>query len=176
MKDPRASVRVGFRLALLCLVAGTFAHQVPAGVLGQFDGHADVGKPRLSGSAAYNGVSQEYSVAAAGFNMWGSRDEFHFVWKRLRGDFILQARVEFVGSGVDPHRKLGWMVRETLEDDSAYADAAVHGDGLTSLQYRTAKALPPRRFEPPSPGRISFNWRGRAASSFSRRPDSVNRW
>jgi hypothetical protein len=37
---------------------------------------------------------------------------------------------------VDPHRKLGRMVRSTLDADSAYADACVHGDGLTSLQFR----------------------------------------
>src|SRR5438552_3596565 len=56
----------------------------------------------------------------------------------MKGDFILQARVELVGKGVDPHRKLGWMVRSGLEADAPYADAAVHGDGLTSLQYRRA--------------------------------------
>ena len=39
--------------------------------------------------------------------MWAQRDEFHFVWKRMTGDFILQARVELLGKGVDPHRKAG---------------------------------------------------------------------
>ena len=113
-----------------------FAH---AGPLGQFDDHTDVGAPKIPGSATYNAVSQEYSISAAGSNMWASRDEFHFVWKRLKGDFILQARVEFIGKGVDPHRKLGWIVRSSLDPDSPYADATVHGDGLTSLQYRRTK-------------------------------------
>jgi len=108
------------------------------GRLGQFDGHGDVGSPRIPGSATYNAVSQEYALGAAGVNVWAKRDEFHFVWKRMKGDFILQARVELVGKGVDPHRKLGWMVRSGLEADAPYADAAVHGDGLTSLQYRRA--------------------------------------
>ena len=71
--------------------------------------------------------------------MWGARDEFHFAWKRMKGDFILQARVELLGEGVDPHRKLGFIVRSNLDPDSPYADAAVHGDGLTSLQYRRTK-------------------------------------
>jgi regulation of enolase protein 1 (concanavalin A-like superfamily) len=71
--------------------------------------------------------------------MWGNRDEFHFVWKQMKGDFMLQAAVEFVGKGVDPHRKLGWMVRKSLDEDSPYADATVHGDGLTSLQFRRTK-------------------------------------
>jgi TolB protein len=47
--------------------------------------------------------------------------------------------VELVGKGVDPHRKLGWIVRSTLDDDSPYADGAIHGDGLTSLQLRRTK-------------------------------------
>ncbi|HUG53175.1 MAG TPA: biopolymer transporter TolR [Vicinamibacteria bacterium] len=117
----------------------TAAAPAPVGRLGEFDAHGDVGAPKLAGSAAYNAVSQEYTLTGAGANMWGERDEFHFAWKRMKGDFILQARVELLGKGVDPHRKLGWMVRSTLDADSPYADAAVHGDGLTSLQYRRAR-------------------------------------
>lgn len=109
------------------------------GGLGQFEGHGDVGSPRLAGSATWNAASQEYVLTAAGTNMWGTRDEFHFAWRRMKGDFILQARVELLGKGVDPHRKLGWIVRSTLDDDSPYADGAVHGDGLTSLQLRRTK-------------------------------------
>jgi TolB protein len=110
-----------------------------AAALGRFEGHGDVGSPKLAGAAAYNEVSQEYTLAAAGSNVWGARDELHFVWRRLKGDFILQARVELLGQGVDPHRKLGLMVRAGLEADAPYADAAVHGDGLTSLQYRRTR-------------------------------------
>ena len=107
--------------------------------LGEFDGHADVGSPKIAGSAAYNPISQEYSLAAAGVNMWAARDEFHFVWKRMTGDFILQTRVQFLGKGVDAHRKAGLIVRSTLEADSPYVDGIVHGDGLTSLQFRRTK-------------------------------------
>jgi hypothetical protein len=110
-----------------------------SGPLGDFEDHADVGAPRLAGSAAYNAVSQDYTLAAGGTNMWAQRDELHFAWKRLRGDFILQARLELLGPGVDPHRKLGLIARSSLDPDSAYADAAVHGDGLTSLQFRRTK-------------------------------------
>ena len=119
--------------------AGVLAASTQAGPLGQFDGHDDLGSPKNSGAAKYNAVSQDYTISASGLNMWASRDEFHFLWKRMKGDFILQARVEFIGKGVDPHRKLGWIVRSSLEADAAYADATVHGDGLTSLQYRRTK-------------------------------------
>lgn len=122
--------------AWILVAIGGFAQ---AASLSQFDGHGDIGSPKLAGSATYDSASQEYRVSAGGFNMWGQRDEFHFLWKHLKGDFILQARVEFVGKGVDPHRKLGWIVRSTLDADAAYADGTVHGDGLTSLQFRRAK-------------------------------------
>jgi TolB protein len=107
--------------------------------VGDFDAHGDVGAPKLAGSAAYNPVSQDYTLTAAGSNMWAQRDEFHFVSKRMTGDFILQTRVELIGKGVDPHRKAGLMVRAGQDADAAYADAVVHGDGLTSLQFRRTK-------------------------------------
>ena len=107
--------------------------------LGQFDGHGDVGSPKIAGSGAYNALSQEYALSAAGVNMWAQRDEFHFAWKKMKGDFILQARVELLGTGVDPHRKLGLIVRPSLDADAPYADVAVHGDGLVSLQYRRTR-------------------------------------
>ena len=107
--------------------------------LGDFDAHGDVGAPKIAGSAAYNPVSQDYTLTAAGTNMWAQRDEFHFVWKRMKGDFILQTRVELIGKGVDPHRKAGLIVRAGQDADAPDADAVVHGDGLTSLQFRRTK-------------------------------------
>jgi TolB protein len=122
--------------AALVLTSSGAALSGPDGPIGDFDGQGDIGAPKIAGSAVYNAVSQEYSLAAGGTNMWGERDEFRFVWKRMTGDFILQARVEFIGKGVDPHRKAGWMVRPTLEADAPYVDGVIHGDGLTSLQFR----------------------------------------
>jgi len=137
LNEKRAFLRV---LAILALPwTGPRAAPAAEGSFGDFDGHLDVGSPALPGSAAWNAVSQEYAMSAAGTNMWAARDEFHFAWRRMTGDFILQARVELLGQGTDPHRKLGLLVRSTLEADSPYADGAVHGDGLTSLQYRRAK-------------------------------------
>ena len=74
--------------------------------------------------------------------MWGGHDDFHFVWKRMTGNFLLTTRARFVGAGagagVEPHRKLGWSLRASLDAGSPHATAAVHGDGLMSLQYRRA--------------------------------------
>jgi TolB protein len=125
-------------LAIVTLLASAPLAQA-ASPVGQFEDHADVGDPRNRGAVAYNAASQDYLFTASGTNMWGTRDEFHFAWRRLEGDFILQARVEFLGKGVDPHRKAGWIVRSSLDADAIYVDGALHGDGLTSLQYRKRK-------------------------------------
>jgi TolB protein len=126
-------------LAVLLIASSAAGARAAGGAVGEFESHADVGSPKRPGSAAYNAVSQEYTLTAAGVNMWGPRDEFHSAFRRMKGDFILQARVEFRGPGVDPHRKAGWMVRPTLDADAPTANAVVHGDGLTSLQYRKAR-------------------------------------
>jgi len=107
-----------------------------AGALGLFESNGDIGPMKIAGSASYDASAQQYSIVGAGINMWNSSDEFHFLWKKMKGDFVLRTRARFPAQGVDPHRKLGWLVRSSLRPDSAYADAAIHGDGLTSLQFR----------------------------------------
>jgi TolB protein len=133
-----ASIRPVIALVAI-LMAASLSALAQSGLLGEFDGHDDVGAPAIAGSATYNAATKEYTVAAAGVNMWGTRDEFHFVWKRMTGDFTLEAKVELAGKGVNAHRKAGLMVRPTRDADAPYADGVVHGDGLTSLQFRRTK-------------------------------------
>jgi Tol biopolymer transport system component len=68
--------------------------------------------------------------------MWFNKDELHYVWKKMTGDVSLAADIKWVGEGIDPHRKACLIIRQDLDTSSVYADAAVHGDGLTSIQYR----------------------------------------
>jgi Tol biopolymer transport system component len=104
--------------------------------IGLFEGRADIGRISEPGSSVYDAERQEYMVGGSGANMWFDRDDFHFLWKRMRGDFILRTRARFLGEGRHPHRKMGWIVRSGLDPHAAYADVAVHGDGLTALQFR----------------------------------------
>src|SRR5258708_36344720 len=71
--------------------------------------------------------------------MWLASDAFQFAWKKMSGDVTLTADISFLGKGVNEHRKAVLMMRQSLDADSAYADVAVHGSGLTSLQYREEK-------------------------------------
>lgn len=113
--------------------------QVPVGV---FEGQSDVGRTRHPGSASYDAGRESYTIAGSGENMWGERDDFHFVWKKMAGNFILSTRGHFAGKGVEAHRKFGWTIRPSLESTAPHVTAALHGDGLTSLQFRrTAGAM-----------------------------------
>ena len=123
-------------LLLTLLAAAPVAAQTRAG---EFEGQTDVGGARRVAPARFAPRTEIYTVEGSGTNMWGARDEFHFVWRKMRGDFILTTRASFKGRGREAHRKLGWQIRSTLDADSPHASAVLHGDGLTSLQFRRAK-------------------------------------
>jgi len=97
---------------------------------------ADIGQPKNAGSASYDEATQTYDMKGAGYNIWFNRDEFHYLYKKISGDFILTASFEFEGDKGNEHRKIGWMVRESLDDASASYNAVTHGNGLTVLQWR----------------------------------------
>jgi WD40 repeat protein len=104
--------------------------------LGILEADSDVGVVGIAGSASWDGSA--YTVTGSGHNMWGDTDAFHFVWTKVEGDVTLSADVDFVGAGSELHRKACLVIRQNLEPGSPYADIALHGDGLTSLQYRDA--------------------------------------
>lgn len=126
-----------YQLAILFFLQSSvvMAQTEPVGI---FDNHEDVGNPKIKGAVVYNKEKQTYLFSGAGKNMWAKADEFHFAWKKIKGDFIIRATIRFIGTGKNEHRKIGIMARETLATGSRYADACVHGDILSSLQYRLA--------------------------------------
>ena len=124
------------RLSCLGLCFWGNQAQTQSAAPGLFEGQNDVGDNRKPGFAEYHPESQTYLVGGGGENMWFTNDAFHFVWKKMEGDFAFEAWVGWVGEGGNAHRKGCLMIRQTLDADSPYIDAAVHGDGLTSLQFR----------------------------------------
>ncbi len=104
--------------------------------LGIFDGHSDVGTNVKPGSTTYIPKTGQYIITGAGYNVWLDHDEFQYAYKKIKGDFILYTRAEFLGDWVTYHRKVGWMVRKSLDGNSPHVNAVEHGDGLTSLQFR----------------------------------------
>lgn len=104
--------------------------------LGIFQQHLDIGNPKIAGSAKFDSSEQVYNLKGAGYNIWFGRDEFHFAFNKIKGDFLLTANMKLLGEGKDPHRKIGWMIRASEQENAAHISAVVHGDGLTALQWR----------------------------------------
>jgi TolB protein len=134
---------------MVCLTMVGNAWAQNAARLGMFEGAAEVGKVSHAGAVEFRPDGGEYVVTGGGANIWGSEDAFHFVWRKLTGDVALTAKVGWQREGGNAHRKAGWMIRQSLDADSPYVDAVVHGDGLTSLQYRKVRGGPTEEIQSP---------------------------
>ncbi len=133
--------------ALPLLLAHSSAPAADPAALGLFERQADIGDVGLAGGLEFDSQAQTYRLTGGGANMWGAADALHFVWKEWDGDLLFTADVAWLGAGKDPHRKACLIVRRGLEPGAAYADVALHGDGLTSLQYRETPGGPTREVQ-----------------------------
>ncbi|MCB0187256.1 MAG: hypothetical protein KDE31_23475, partial [Caldilineaceae bacterium] len=57
--------------------------------LGDFTGQSDIGNLHHVGSCTYDADGQIYTITAAGANIWGDHDDFHYLWRHMRGNFIV---------------------------------------------------------------------------------------
>lgn len=125
------------RLLLLLFFCSFFVGaQTPVGI---FSNAEDIGNPKIKGSSVYNAGDQSYTVKGAGYNVWFARDEFHYAYRKITGDFIVTGDFELIGKGVNAHRKTGWMIRPSVDESDMHITGTLHGDGLTVMQWRTAK-------------------------------------
>jgi TolB protein len=130
----------------LALLAGVGDARAPRpSPLGIFQAQADIGAPALRGSTRHDPATGTYRVTGGGANIWAEKDAFHFVWTRRSGDLHVAADIAFVGSGGQPYRKAGVMIRQDLTPESPFADVMLHGNGLAALQYREVAGGPTRQ-------------------------------
>ena len=109
---------------------------VPIGV---FQGQSDIGSALVPGSASYDEGTKQYTINSAGYNIWYSRDEFRFLWKKMSGDVSLAADVTFPNPNGYGDRKAVLIIRQTLEDDSKEAMLGEHGVGMIHLAQRAER-------------------------------------
>jgi TolB protein len=122
-------------MMVVVLRAVGFAQQVD----GIFAGSTDVGAVKAGATVALpeaSGSGEAYRVTGGGGDMWGTADGFHLSWVRLAGDATVTAEVQFPPEGVVALEKAVLIFRQSLDPGSAYADAAIHGDGHITAQYR----------------------------------------
>jgi TolB protein len=129
---------------MLYLLIAVVAVSCAAGVAQQrstgiFAGSTDIGAIRpgstiyLPADAAHG---DEYRVTGGGADMWGAADAFHLSWVRLQGDTVFNADVLLPANGIPALAKAVLIFRQTLDPGSPYVDAAIHGDGHITTQYR----------------------------------------
>ncbi len=117
------------------LVCRLLAAQAPSSI-GLFEHAQDVGVVLHPGLTQFDSAANTYTLTGSGENMWFGKDQFQFLWKKTSGDLSLSADIRFVGATGNKHRKAVLMIRQSLETGSPAVDIALHGDGLTSLQFR----------------------------------------
>jgi hypothetical protein len=122
----------------------TTTFNIPVGI---FEGQSDVGGPLVPGSASYNAVTKQYTINSAGYNVWYTRDEFRYLWKKMSGDVSLAANISFPDPNGYGDRKAFLIIRQNLEDDSKEAIVALHGAGMFHLAWRSEKGVRVRDME-----------------------------
>ncbi len=99
----------------------------------------DIGNPKTKGKTAFNPKTQSFLLEGAGYNIWFERDEFHYAYDTLSGNFMITTHLSFDSEAGNPHKKIGIMFRASEEENAQHVSAVLHGDGLTLLQTRRLK-------------------------------------
>ena len=94
---------------------------------------ADIGAVGAAGSTSVsNGV---YTIRGSGADIWGTADEFRFVYASFSGDGEITARVDSL-TNTDQWTKAGVMIRETLSASSRFAYTIVSPGYGTQFAHR----------------------------------------
>ena len=121
-------------------IVGGAASRRKGAMVGDFEAGADVGAPRAAGLGHLQRRLAGVPALRRGRQHVGRAGR---VPLRLEAD---EGRLHPPGAGASSSARAStrtaswaWIVRTSLDADSPYADVAVHGDGLTSLQFRRTK-------------------------------------
>ncbi|HEY1987002.1 MAG TPA: biopolymer transporter Tol [Terracidiphilus sp.] len=107
--------------------------------IGIFDGQSDIGSAVVPGSASFDPSTKQYTLHSAGYNIWYTRDEFRYLYKKMSGDVSLAADVTFPDPKGYGDRKAVLIIRQSLDDDAKEAMIGEHGVGMIHLAQRPEK-------------------------------------
>ena len=110
-------------------VAISVPSTLPAGQIS-----ADVGTPALKGSVSFSNGT--YTLTAGGADIWGSSDQFHYVYQQVSGDIDVKVRVASI-SYADRWSKAGVMIRGSLNANAPHAFALMSAGRGSAFHRRT---------------------------------------
>lgn len=93
----------------------------------------DIGSPAIAGSVSF--YQGQFTVTAAGSDIWGASDQFQFVYQQITGDVDVVARVDSV-TMAHAWSKAGVMIRSSLAANAAHGFALVSAGKGVALQSR----------------------------------------
>jgi hypothetical protein len=96
---------------------------------------ADIGSPGVTGTA-YNTTGGTFNVSGSGSDVWGTSDEFHYVYQTLGGNGEITAEVTAEPNPLTTWEKAGVMIRDTLAANSQQAFMAITPGNGAAFQYR----------------------------------------
>ncbi len=108
--------------------------------IGIFQGQSDIGGALVPGSASYDPATKQYTINSAGYNIWYTRDEFRYLWKKMSGDISLAGDASFPIPSTPHDRKIVLIIRQDLDDDSKEIMTGEHGTGMVHLAEREEKS------------------------------------
>jgi hypothetical protein len=110
------------------------AEGVVADLTLRFQGQAD--------NLSIDEATGTYTVTGAGADIWGTSDQFHYVYMELNGDAEISARVVSNGTGSNTWAKGGVMIRQSTAPDSQQMLMGMTGGdgGGIAFQGRFASA------------------------------------
>ena len=96
----------------------------------------DIGNPTMVGNASYE--QGTFTIRAGGSDIWGTSDEFHYVYQPISGNATLTARIEGI-EHTHNSAKAALMIRESLNAESRHAHLRTNppeGHSLVGFQVR----------------------------------------
>jgi uncharacterized protein (TIGR03382 family) len=125
------------RGVIYTLAVSVMAFVVPGPIPAPPWAQADVGGPGMAGSSTYDPATLIWTNNGGGGDIWGTADQFHFVYMPVTGDCTISARVTVQGN-TDQWAKAGVMIRESTAAGSSYAFSATTPGNGDVFQCRTA--------------------------------------
>jgi glucan 1,3-beta-glucosidase len=96
----------------------------------------DINNPLPGGQKVVSDNAIE--LYAAGSDVYGTEDQFHFIYKKLSGDFTLSVTMDYM-TFTNTYAKAGIMVRQDLDKDSVFSTTDIFPDGSIEFGVRPVK-------------------------------------
>jgi Tol biopolymer transport system component len=104
--------------------------------LGTFSDAADIGFPSPKGGSTYEQNQQTYLITSGGSIQKSYSEDFHYLHKKIKGDFILTADFETKQGFKHVEREFGWMIRSSTVSNSEQFSACSNQHGVMFLKWR----------------------------------------